>query len=573
MMKKVFISYSHHDYQEANAVVAFLANSPSIPCFIFDRDQKLGDNFRKRILRELDQASAIIVICSELSQKSPEVLFEVGYAKAKGVPIVPLFKDPDITTLPYLEQINGYSLHSGNEADTLKLLKKDLSDLIKRGKGIRVERGNKPIDQILKELGVEKLGFMKAAKERALNRQEIIGDIGAGTDIVIVGRTLNEWLESCSDLCSLINDKRVNLKIGILNVFALDPKMPPNQQSNPSWIEVPNVHDWNMDAALHCYNSFKDLRILPSGGTLEVYGLPFYVENTVFFYTEASGKSFCNVVLLDESSKKHASLKLKISLTDKPSLANLYKEWADRLLSDNRLLFRNQHGVGKEFGTYNRAKTILPKIEKAGLVDISVGWANVDWAERNIENLIERLDRNSEIYMVGRTFMQWSRHSKGFARQIAIKSIRCQIVIANPTMSGLKSLVIDDQAQGELESVYNTFLRELPIGFNEGVNETGSSNGYIEIYGIPTYVPDTFSLFKLDDGTEYCNLEPGIALTPSDRVTIFFKHVGENDIYSALRKVYKNIVTHDKSHQVAKLLFKVYFSDGKVQILAAEERE
>jgi hypothetical protein len=209
----------------------------------------------------------------------------------------------------------------------------------------------------------------------------------------------------------------------------------------------------------------------------------------------------------------------------------------------------------KELDIKSRVKNIIPKIERAGLVDISVGWDDIDWPPRDIGSILKMLAPKSDLFMVGRTFMAWSRHAKGFAKEIAEKSIRCKMIIANPKLE-LKSLVIDDQAHGELQMVYKTFVKELPKGFQEAKNAK-YSKGFIEIYGIPAYIPEAFSVLKLNDGREYCNLEIGIAVDPSERVPIFFKHISKNDVYSSLKHIYENILTHDANQEVAKLLLRV----------------
>jgi hypothetical protein len=202
-----------------------------------------------------------------------------------------------------------------------------------------------------------------------------------------------------------------------------------------------------------------------------------------------------------------------------------------------------------------RVRDIGSKIEKAGLVDISVGWSDADWAPRNIGGLIARLAPNSDLYMVGRTFMAWSMYAKSFAEAVASKSIRCRMVIANPKLQ-TKRLVADDQAQRELPTVFGTFERRLPVGFSQA-SHAAKSRGFIELYGIPAFIPETFMAGTLDDGTRYCCLEIGIAVDPTQRTQLFFQHVGRGDVYSSLCRVYENILAHDPKHEVAELLLRV----------------
>ena len=221
-----------------------------------------------------------------------------------------------------------------------------------------------------------------------------------------------------------------------------------------------------------------------------------------------------------------------------------------REIEDRLKVLEPEHQIG----------SILEKIERAGLVDISVGWDDINWPPK-FDSLFHQLALGSELFMAGRTFMAWSRSAKGFATEVAKKAIKCRMIIADPTLPELKSLVITDQAQGELLYVYNTFKEQLPIGFRRGLKERHKSGGFIEIYGIPCYLPSTFTLLEIAGGVKYCNLEVGIAADPDRRVPIFFKNVSDGDVYTALKHIYYRMID-DKydghgNKRLARLLFRV----------------
>jgi len=205
-------------------------------------------------------------------------------------------------------------------------------------------------------------------------------------------------------------------------------------------------------------------------------------------------------------------------------------------------------------------ESIQDKLEKVGLVDIAVGWDDINWPPK-FDSLFHQLAIGSELFMAGRTFMAWSRSAKGFATEVAQKAIKCRMIIADPTMPDLKSLVITDQAQGELSYVYDTFKEQLPIGFRKGLKNRRQSGGFIEIYGIPCYLPSTFTLLEISGGVKYCNLEVGIAADPNRRVPIFFQNVGDGDIYTALKHIYYRMI--DDEHdgrgrkRLARLIYRV----------------
>ncbi len=87
-MLNVMISYSHKDQQYANMVVAVLERS-NIKCWIDYRDATPGINYAGSIVRAIKNADFVVVILSNNSIESAQVLNEVNSAVNNGITIIP----------------------------------------------------------------------------------------------------------------------------------------------------------------------------------------------------------------------------------------------------------------------------------------------------------------------------------------------------------------------------------------------------------------------------------------------------------------------------------------------------
>lgn len=87
-MPNVMISYSHKDQQYANMVVAVLEQS-NIKCWIDYRDAIPGINYAGSIVRAIKNADFVVVILSNNSIESAQVLNEINSAVNNGITIIP----------------------------------------------------------------------------------------------------------------------------------------------------------------------------------------------------------------------------------------------------------------------------------------------------------------------------------------------------------------------------------------------------------------------------------------------------------------------------------------------------
>lgn len=89
MAHDVFISYSSKDKAVADAVCATLEGQ-GVRCWIAPRDVPPGKSWAASIVEALNESKVFVLIFSDGSNKSKQVVREVGEAVDNGIPIVPL---------------------------------------------------------------------------------------------------------------------------------------------------------------------------------------------------------------------------------------------------------------------------------------------------------------------------------------------------------------------------------------------------------------------------------------------------------------------------------------------------
>ncbi len=88
IMQPAFISYSSKDADVANSMCEFLEKN-DIKCWMAPRDIVPGKEWAEAIIESLDSCSAFILIFSQKSNDSPQVLREVERAVNKRIPLIP----------------------------------------------------------------------------------------------------------------------------------------------------------------------------------------------------------------------------------------------------------------------------------------------------------------------------------------------------------------------------------------------------------------------------------------------------------------------------------------------------
>jgi len=99
--KKVFISYSHNDKEQADAVCVRL-ESANIQCWIAPRDISPSKDWAEEIIDAINATDVMVLIFSSYSNNSPQVRREVERAVHKGLIVLP-FRIEDVTPSKSLE--------------------------------------------------------------------------------------------------------------------------------------------------------------------------------------------------------------------------------------------------------------------------------------------------------------------------------------------------------------------------------------------------------------------------------------------------------------------------------------
>lgn len=88
-MKKLFLSYARADYSFAHRLVEHLKQYGASG-WMDNADISAGNAVASAIRSALQESSAVVVLVSPDSLRSPWVEFEVGAAAALGLPIIPV---------------------------------------------------------------------------------------------------------------------------------------------------------------------------------------------------------------------------------------------------------------------------------------------------------------------------------------------------------------------------------------------------------------------------------------------------------------------------------------------------
>jgi ABC-type sugar transport system substrate-binding protein len=129
MSHDVFISYSDSDKDVAQAVCATL-ESRHIQCWIAPRDVLPGSEWAEAVVDAIDSSPVFVLVLSSASNKSPQVVREVGRAASKGIPIIP-FRIDDVSPSKAIDffvsshhwldaQTPPLEKHLGRLADTVR---------------------------------------------------------------------------------------------------------------------------------------------------------------------------------------------------------------------------------------------------------------------------------------------------------------------------------------------------------------------------------------------------------------------------------------------------------------------
>jgi len=524
----VFISYFHEDRDKAHVINGHLKGA-GIETFIDDTSLHAGDRWRAEVQSALDRAFCVVALCTTRAMDSKEVLFELAYAIGHGTRVVPLRYEFDLQFPAFLA---SYQFLDFSRFQPWEKLVGEL-------------RSSTPQDASLedkcREVGLEDIGAGRSEEERNRQLHLILESARRGSVLLVVGRSLIDWALLSQVIESRIRERHLHLKLALIDVNTLRmAKQGAQSGNNASWIDAPIPSDWAIDDVPLSMSRFSRIQVKPKTGSLKIYGLPFYPSHSFVAYTKEDGKRYC---LQEAGMASPKGRRPYIELSAEPDVAHdsyaSLLEWMNQsMLIDDRLLLSDDGENRTSRDTSHRGKLIADKVQKCGLVDVTATRNDRDWFHGDVSDLIEQTANGGEIFLVGRSMVAWANHHLQLATAIIQRDIQCTFVMADPTLGRkLRSLVTGDYAELDVPTCWEIFQTKLvPLIAGK------ATKGSFRVYGIPAYVPVTFSSYMNRAGIRWCSLEAGIGVGPDERPGLYFIKVGDDDVYSKLNGIYRKLV-------------------------------
>lgn len=395
--------------------------------------------------------------------------------------------------------------------------------------------------------GLIDIGNSRQEHQRIAYYQQAIETASEGSDLIVIGRSLIDFSLLFKQIETAINERNLHVKIGLLDKNTCYENRPESGSPVKSWIETPISSDWAIRDVPISMNRLKQIIVSPNTGSLEIYGLPFYTSHSFICYTNKIDNQRHCLEELGMAVDKTQRPFIELVISENSYGDTLEKLYRSFMIQDRLLLSDNGAKIEKD--TTKRSKIIIPKIEKNGLVDLSVGQNSIDWIDyaQQIDKIIDQTPINGELFIIGRSLISWVIHLKylNLAKAIVFKKIKCTFVMVDATDDKLKSLVQPDYSEKDVRLAWNIFHTEMVQFIDQLMQErhyTSSEVGMFELYGIPAYLPETFAIYTREDGVKYCSLEIGIGVVPENRPILYFQNISNKDFFVNLEQIYKGII-------------------------------
>lgn len=248
--RQIFISYAREDEDFARSLRDRLSHA-GIKCFLDTGAINAGDEWRRIVTTALDAAPMMLVICTSRSLSSLEVTFEWSYALALGVPIVPVLYESGLNLPGALAPLERLSFVDAAHRPWDRLISR-AADAVHSG---RVTLGR------LRQLGIERIstGRTEIARQSVC---DLLDRALPGTDMLVVGRSLESWAREFNAVQNCINRKQVRARFALVapDTAAAD------------WLVPADYAHLDVVAAVE---KFRKISAPPSGGgAFELYFLP-----------------------------------------------------------------------------------------------------------------------------------------------------------------------------------------------------------------------------------------------------------------------------------------------------------
>lgn len=161
MNKKVFITYSRNDKEQAEAVCTHL-ESANIQCWIAPRDISPSKDWAEEIIDAINSVDVMVLIFSSYSNTSPQVRREVERAVYKGLNVL-TFRIEDVKPSKSLEYFistqHWLDASSGPFDKHLDMLYSSVKALVKDTSNEKSTHSNEPV---LEETNPRAIPFTKS---------------------------------------------------------------------------------------------------------------------------------------------------------------------------------------------------------------------------------------------------------------------------------------------------------------------------------------------------------------------------------------------------------------------------
>jgi len=128
MALKFFISHASEDIEKIQPLLDLIKSQGNIDMFLAEHSISPGENFEKRILREIESSDLLILFYSKNAEKSHYVINEIGAAKGKEIDIIPILLD-DTKPKGMLSYVNYVDL---SNPDNYQSEKKRLEEFLQK---------------------------------------------------------------------------------------------------------------------------------------------------------------------------------------------------------------------------------------------------------------------------------------------------------------------------------------------------------------------------------------------------------------------------------------------------------
>lgn len=263
-MRKVFISYSEDDINLAHALKGWLVES-GIPHFMASLEVKGGESWHHTIKSELDNTIALILICTENSMSSQEVLFEWAYAMGQGAPVIPIKWEYNVKLHSRLAPLSFHDFSDPRRQNKERLIN-EIKELYDSASVFNINK-----------VGLNKIFTSRNLLNKYFGINKIVEEALPSSEVIVIARSLEAWAREYSLIGKAINDKSIQFRFGVV-----DPSAP-----KENWMITSDWARLDLSSALEKLDLIK---ISPeSKGGLNIHLLPSSPLLSFVYFTHMNG--------------------------------------------------------------------------------------------------------------------------------------------------------------------------------------------------------------------------------------------------------------------------------------------